>query len=124
MENWKAKIKIKEEYNPLKRQVKLFGTVYLVSVWIQMKTQHFAFCVSYIYIFFCKECHKWDYALFSGSHALFIGLINIFLIKLLLKIDLTIFTHLKIILLQCFQFSIFSKISSIQTYPKVNKVKK
>ena len=38
MEYWKAKIKIKEEYNPLKRQVKLFGTVYLVSVWIQMKT--------------------------------------------------------------------------------------
>ena len=38
-----------------------------------------------------------------------------------LKIGLTVlFTHLKIILLQCFQFSVlnFSKINSIQTYPK------
>ena len=30
----------------------------------------------------------------------------------------TLFAHLKIILLQCFQFSIFSKISCIQTDPK------
>ena len=30
----------------------------------------------------------------------------------------TLFTHLKIILLQCFQFSIFSKISYIQMDPK------
>ena len=38
-----------------------------------------------------------------------------------LKMDLTVlFTHLKIILLQCFQFSVFSfsKISSIQTDPQ------
>ena len=36
--------------------------------------------------------------------------------KLLLKMDpMTLFTHLKIILLQCFQFSILSKISGIQT---------
>ena len=29
-----------------------------------------------------------------------------------------LFTHLKIILLQCFQFSVFSKINCIQTDPK------
>ena len=35
-----------------------------------------------------------------------------------------LFTHLKIILLQCFQFSVFSfsKISSIQTDPKHDKL--
>ena len=39
-----------------------------------------------------------------------------------LKMGLTsLFTHLKIILLQCFQFSVFSfsKISSIQTHPVI-----
>ena len=46
----------------------------------------------------------------SGSHALFTGLINLFFsAKLLLKMGLTVLlTHLKIILLQCFQFLIFS----------------
>ena len=33
----------------------------------------------------------------------------------------TLFTHLKIILLQYFQFSIFSKMSGIQTYPQCSK---
>ena len=38
--------------------------------------------------------------------------------KLLLKMGpMVLFTHLKIILLQCFQFSIFCKISGIQTNP-------
>ena len=42
-----------------------------------------------------------------------------FLTTFSLKMSLTIlFTHLKIILLQCFQFSIFSKISDIQTNRK------
>ena len=31
---------------------------------------------------------------------------------------IALFTHLKIILLQCFQFSVFSKINCIQTDPK------
>ena len=31
---------------------------------------------------------------------------------------MVLFTHLKIILLQCLQFSIFNKISGIQTHPK------
>ena len=39
-------------------------------------------------------------------------------IKKILKMDPTVlFTHLKIILLQCFQFSVLAIISSIQTDP-------
>ena len=42
----------------------------------------------------------------------------LFSTKFLLKMSLTaLFTHLKIILLQYFQFSVFSKISCIQTGP-------
>ena len=38
--------------------------------------------------------------------------------KKILKMELTaLFTHLKIILLQCFQFSVSAKISYIQTDP-------
>ena len=47
-----------------------------------------------------------------------------FLSIFLLKMGPTVLlTHLKIILLQCFQFSVFSfsKISSIQTHPMMNK---
>ena len=43
---------------------------------------------------------------FSGSHALFIRPASIFFIKITLKLGPTVLvTHLKIILLQCFQFS-------------------
>ena len=43
---------------------------------------------------------------FSGSHALFIRPVSIFFIKITLKLGPTVlFTHLKFILLQCFQFS-------------------
>ena len=48
-----------------------------------------------------------------------------FSVTFLLKMGPTVlFTHLKIILLQCFQFSVFSfsKISSIQTDPKHDKL--
>ena len=42
-------------------------------------------------------------------HALFKGPTTTLFIKKILKMDLTIlFTHLKIILLQCFQFSVFN----------------
>ena len=42
------------------------------------------------------------------------------LLKKILKMGLTVlFTHLKIILLQCFQFSVSAKISSIQTDPYI-----
>ena len=52
---------------------------------------------------------------FSGSHALFIRPASIFFIKIILKLGSTVlFTHLKIILLQCFQFS---TINGIQTDP-------
>ena len=48
-----------------------------------------------------------------GSHALFTGPASTFLAKTTLKLDpTTLFTYLKIILLQCFQFSV---ISGIQT---------
>ena len=38
-------------------------------------------------------------------------------LKILKMGPMALFTDLKIILLQCFQFSIFSKISDIQTHP-------
>ena len=52
---------------------------------------------------------------FSGSHALFIRPASILFIKITLKLGPTVlFTHLKIILLQCFQFS---TINGIQMDP-------
>jgi len=52
---------------------------------------------------------------FVCVHALFTGLASIFLIKTTLKLDsMTLFTYLKIILLQYFQFS---TINGIQTDP-------
>ena len=43
---------------------------------------------------------------------------NHFILKKILKMGPTsLFTHLKIILLQCFQFTVFSKISCIRTNP-------
>ena len=50
------------------------------------------------------------------------GTHNHFIQKKILKMGpMTLFTHLKIILLQCFQFLVFSKISCIQTDPKSEK---
>ena len=46
---------------------------------------------------------------FTGSRALFTGPASTFSAKTTLKLSPTVlFTHLKIILLQCFQFSIFN----------------
>ena len=60
--------------------------------------------------FFMHVCQR-HYALFNGSRALFTGPTN----TLFRKNGLTVlFTHLKIILLQYFQFLIFNKINSIQ----------
>ena len=86
----------------------------LSSVWIQLITP--ASCVWPFFFFFfflffvcmcvCVEKHVlW---LSSGSRALFMGPTNLFfLTKFLLKMGLTsLFTYLKIILLQCFQFSV------------------
>ena len=64
------------------------------------------------------------HALFGTVHALFCTVHALFTYKKILKMGPTIlFTQLKIILLQCFQFSVFSfqfsaTISSIQTDPK------
>ena len=60
-----------------------------------------------------QECVcQWVLCTVHGIHK------PLFSTKLSLKMGLIVlFTHLKIILLQCFQFSVFSKISSIQTDP-------
>ena len=73
----------------------------------------FLFFFFFVYVCVCVEkCVLW---LSSGSRALFMGPTNLFfLTKLLLKMGLTsLFTYLKIILLQFFQFSVFSKINCI-----------
>ena len=64
------------------------------------------------------SCHT------SGSRALFTGLTILFFQQFFQKKNCptTLFVHLKIILLQCFQFSVFNKISGIQTDPKNNKL--
>ena len=74
----------------------------LVSVWIWMKcTFFFSF-----FFFFFPACVS---AL--GDKCTIHVLKN-------LKMDLTVlFTHLKIILLQCFKFSVLAKISCIQMDP-------
>ena len=57
-------------------------------------------------------------ALFNTDYVLFMEPTRILFKKNILKMDSTIlFTHLKIILLQCFQFLVFNKISCIQTDP-------
>ena len=71
--------------------------------------------------FFFLDAH------FCGCDVFPVGLVHCsqdpqtsFLLKISLKMDLTaLFTYLKIILLQCFQFlvSVFSKISYIQAHP-------
>ena len=57
--------------------------------------------------------------LFQRTKLLFTGPTTTLFRKKILKIGLTaLFTHLKIILLRYFQFSVFSKISCIQMDPK------
>ena len=58
-------------------------------------------------------------SLYRGQNALFTGpTTTLFWKKKIIKMGPTaLFTHLKIILLQCFQFSVFSKISCIWTDP-------
>ena len=70
----------------------------------------FFFSAAMVDPFFCEQC---TCALFTDPQTPFLSTFS-------LKMGPTaLFTHLKIILLQCFQFSVFSfsKISSIQTYP-------
>ena len=79
------------------------------------------FFFSFFFFFFCSAHICW---LFHGNnvsvHCLQIHKFH-FSAIFSLKMGLTVlFTHLKIILLQCFQFQflVSAKISSIQTYPK------
>ena len=96
------------------------------AVWIGLKVAS-AFVLFYFFIFF----HFTRFALGQGTiitvAALFIHysstvheIHNHFIQKKILKIGLTIlFTHLKIILLQYFQFSVLVKINSIQRDPYI-----
>ena len=72
----------------------------------------FAFCFSFFFTRFqLLETIITVHALLGPTTTLFR--------KKILKMGLTaLFTHLKIILLQCFQFSVSAKISYIQTDPK------
>ena len=82
----------------------------LVLVWIALISAasvfpqfffFFFFSAAMVDPFFCEQC---TYALFTNPHKLH------FLSTFLLKMGLTaLFTHLKIILLQCFQFSVSTK---------------
>ena len=85
-----------------------------------MKKQRLASAFSSLFFFFL-DAHFCDCGVFP------VGLVHCsqdpqtsFLLKISLKMDLTaLFTYLKIILLQCFQFlvSVFSKINYIQAHP-------
>ena len=105
---------------PLKCTIKLYYiNVLYVSVWIRTKFSASASASSlFFFLFFLK--------LFSAKLMLFwwvpctVHEIHkpLFSTKLSLKMSfMSLFIHLKIILLQCFQFSIFSKVSDIQTHP-------
>jgi len=81
------------------------------KVWIQRFRWilHCVFLFSFFLFFFAFTCFREDtkFTIHETNvivHALFTG-------------PTTLFTHLKFILLQCFQFSISAKISSIQTDP-------
>ena len=80
-------------------------TIRYVSVWIQLNVA-FMFSVFRLFFFPCAwTVISHDFTVQGTKntvHALFTGLT-------------TLFTYLKIILLQCFQFSVSAKISSIQT---------
>ena len=91
----------------------------MIYVWIQMKSQHLRLgfpssSSSFFFFFFLMHTNytvQETLCTVHGTHNHFIYNKNI------LKIGLTtLFTHLKLILLQYFQFSFFSKISCIQTY--------
>ena len=84
----------------------------------------FTFPFSFLFLFFFQRV--WTVtalfvhidSLWKRQSALFIGPTTTLFRKKILKLGpTTLFTHLKIILLQYFQFSVFSKISCIQTDP-------
>ena len=90
--------------------VYMCGFGFSVRVFISAFSSQFYFFIFFYFFFMqCREtkfnvynCSSTVYALFMGPTA------TLFRIKIL-KMGLTVlFTHLKIILLQCFQFSVFS----------------
>ena len=95
----------------------------LVPVWIEIIVRlRFLFHISFLFyfLFFQRMNSKITWIYCAGDNyncsrtvaALFMHL-------KILKMGLTVvFTHLKIILLQCFQFSVSTKISCIQTDPQ------
>ena len=86
-------------------------------MWIEATFLHFMFSFSF-FLFFLEE----RLCFFSGSHVLFTGLTNLFFFnKTLIKNGShgTIHTFKNYF---ATVFSVFSKISSIQTYPK-SKIK-
>ena len=97
-------------------------------IWKQRETKWVFGCTAcfWVCIFFSFFFFLFFFLLFETNniiqntvYILFKGPTTTLFIKKILKIDLMIlFTCLKIILLQCFQFSVSAKISCIQTDPK------
>ena len=95
-----------------------------VSVWIGLFLHlRFAFSVFFFFFFFFFFFTR--FALGDNYHCsriiatLFMGPTTTLFRKKILKMGPTaLFTHLKIILLQCFQFSVSTKISCIQMDPQ------
>ena len=96
-----------------------FLDLHIGSVWIRI-ILHLCFPLFLFFFLFFFLLH-----VFQGTKLLFMhslrtvhGTHHHFIQKKILKIGLTaLFTHLKIILLRYFQFSVFSKISCIQMDP-------
>ena len=104
--------------------------IYRVCVWISSLRFQAAFCS---FFFFSRVLEYWDYCSINSNCKCWLSVMNSvymhclwthkfhFLSIFSLKMGPTsLFTHLKIILLQCFQYSVFNfnKISSIQTHPE------
>ena len=92
-----------------------FPNALLVSIWIAMKI--FYVCVLHFqmwdhgYSARREKCFQLCWAFFNGSRALFTGPTSTFFSKKNFKLGpIILFTYLKIILLQCFQFSEISDI--------------
>ena len=91
------------------------GIIYLVPIWVLMKSHLIAY--AFPFFFFFSWAFLWLLAFLVVQCTVHGTYKPLFSTKLLLKMGFTaLFTHLKIILLQCFQFSFFSKISRIQTH--------
>ena len=88
----------------------LFDTTksYFVPVWIELKVtdSHIAFSSFFFFFSPVHEQYREKKTLFTHCSCT---------VYILFTGPTTLFTHLKIILLQCFQFSVSATISSIQT---------